>query len=48
MQYICYVLLLLRPPDFQRLLLCVSCRRQVLYVDGGRLALNYTVPVPEQ
>jgi glucose 1-dehydrogenase len=21
---------------------------QVLYVDGGRLALNYTVPVPDE
>jgi len=21
---------------------------QVLYVDGGRMALNYTVPVPQQ
>jgi hypothetical protein len=28
--------------------LLLSVPGQVVYVDGGRMALNYTVPVPQQ
>jgi hypothetical protein len=36
------------PPSTSKSARLPAARLQVLYVDGGRLALNYTVAVPEE